>query len=402
MILVEKHIIKPNHKFFTECDNLAIRSKNLYNQGLYNVRQYYFENKLYLDYVKNYHVTKLCESYKSLPAKVSNQTLKLVDQNFKSFFGLLKTEGCIAKIPKYLDKINGRYLVKYEKQSLGLREFKKTGKLLLSQTNINVQTNLTDWNSIKEVRIVPRMGYYVIEVVYEKIEKTCKGNVICAIDHGLNNLSTITFNNGVQPIIINGRPLKSLNQYYNKKRSKLKSELELKQKKKSSKRLTNLDNKRNNKINDYLHKASRVLVNQLVSNNVGTLVIGKNIGQKQDSNMGKRNNQNFVQAPIFRFLDMLSYKARLEGIKVVWQEESYTSKASFLNLDEIPIFRKGDITDYKFSGYRVYRGLYKVKKSNKVINADVNGSYNILRKAIPNVFADGIEGFAVNPIKLKV
>lgn len=401
MILVEKHIIKQSHSFFNECDDLSFKSKNLYNQGLYNVRQYYFENKKYLGYVENFHVTKTMESYKELPAKVSNQTLKLVDQNFKSFFGLLRTEGSIARIPKYLDKLNGRYIVKYEKQALSSKTFKKFGKIKLSKTNIEINTKITEWESIKEVRIIPRKNNYVIEVVYEKEEKVSNGHLIASIDPGLNNLSTVTFNDGSTPFIINGKPLKSINQYYNKKRSRLKSELETKQKRKKSKRLNELDFKRNNKINDYLHKASRVLVNQLVLNNVNTLVIGKNVNQKQDSNIGKKNNQNFVQVPIFRFLDMVAYKARLEGINVIWQEESYTSKASFLNMDFIPCYGEKD-DDVTFSGYRKHRGMYKIKKQKISINADVNGSYNILRKAIPNAFADGIEGFAVNPIKLNV
>jgi len=400
MILVEKHIINSNHSFFKECDSLCFKSKNLYNQGLYNVKQHYFEEKNYLDYVKNYHKTKSSESYKSLPAKVANQTLKLVDQNFKSFFQLLKIEGSITKIPKYLDKLDGRYIIKYEKQSIGLRHFKKHGTILLSQTNIEIRTKINDFNLIKEVRIVPRNNYYVIEVVYNKEEKPNNNNVIASVDVGLNNLGTITFNKkNINPIIINGRPLKSINQFYNKKRGKLQKELEIKQKKKKSKNLCKLTNKRNNKINDYLHKASRVLVNQLVSNNVGTLVLGKNIGQKQDSNMSKKNNQNFINIPTFKFLDMVSYKAKLEGIKVIWQEESYTSKASFLNLDEIPIFGIKNNKTYEFSGYREFRGMYKIRNSNKKINADVNGSYNIMRKAIPNVFTDGIEGLAVNPIK---
>jgi len=139
-------------------------------------------------------------------------------------------------------------------------------------------------------------------------------------------------------------------------------------------------------------------VNQLVSNNVGQLVIGKNTGQKQDINIGKVNNQNFVQIPTFKFLNMVCYKAKMEGINVIWQEESYTSKASFLNLDFIPKY--GENNDVVFSGYRQSRGLYKIKNSKIIINADVNGSYNILRKAIPNVFTNGIEGFGVNPLVL--
>lgn len=400
MILTEKHIINNKHSLYDECDNLCFKSKNLYNQGLYNVRQFFFENNKYLSYGENYHIAKLQESYKELPAKVSCQILKLVDQNFKSFFGLVKTEGFSAKIPKYLDKVEGRYLTKYPKQALGLGHFKKTGELKLSQSNIAIKTKITDWESIKEVRIVHRNNFYVIEVVYEKKEKICNGNTIASIDPGLNNLATVTLNNGNQPFIINGKPLKSINQYYNKKKAKLQSELELKQKRKTSKRIQKLTFKRNNKINDYLHKASTILVNQLVLNNVGTLIIGKNTNQKQDSNMGKKNNQNFVNIPIFRFLNMVSYKAKLEGIEIQWQEESYTSKASFLSLDFIPNY--GDKYIPEFNGYRQHRGLYKIKNKKMYINADVNGSYNIMRKAIPKVFANGIEGFGVNPVKFNI
>ena len=401
MILIEKHIINNNHQFFLECDNLCFKSKNLYNQGLYNVRQFYFENKKYLNYVENYHVAKKQESYSQLPTKVSCQTLKLVDQNFKSFFGLLKTEGCIARIPKYLNK-DGRYLIKFPKQSLELREFKKTGKIKLSQTNIKINTKILVHNDIKEVRIVPRIDHYVIEVVYEKQEKrTNNSNVIASIDVGLNNLATVCFNKKEnKPFIINGRALKSINQYYNKNKSIITSKLERENNVKTSKRLKILTNKRNYKIDDYLHKASRLLVNQLVLNNTGVLIIGKNVGQKQDTNMGKINNQNFVGVPIFKFLDIVAYKARLEGISVIWQEESYTSKASFINLDYMPVY--GDLYKGSFSGYRYKRGLYKIRGKSIFINADVNGSYNILRKAIPNAFVDGIEGFGVIPMLMNI
>ena len=403
MILVEKHIIKNTHPFYNECDELCFLSKNLYNQGLYNIRQHYFDSKKYLTYESNYHVTKTQDSYRQLPAKVSCQTLRLVDQNFKSFFNLIKmNDSRKVRIPQYLHKTKGRYIVKYPKQALSKRTFDKKGHLKLSKSNLIIKTQVTDWNSIKEVRIIPRVisKQYVIEVVYEKQEKINNGNIIASIDPGLNNLSTVTFNKEYNPIIINGRPLKSINQYYNKKRARLQGELEVKQKRKTSNRLTKLTNKRNNKVSDYLHKASRVLVNQLVSHNVKTLIIGKNVNQKQDINIGKKNNQNFVNVPLFRYLDMIKYKAMLEGIEVIFQEESYTSKSSFLSLDDIPVY--GEPHNVKFSGYRSSRGLYKDKSLNRYINADVNGSYNIMRKAIPNVFTDGIEGIGVCPVKLNV
>jgi putative transposase len=406
MILVEKHIIKQSHPFYNECDDLCFKSKNLYNQGLYNVRQHFFNEETYLTYSKNYHITKHQESYSALPAKVSNQTLQMVDNNFKSFFNLLKLkrEGGYTEtinIPKYLDK-EGRYIVKYEKQALYGLVFKKTGNIKLSQTNIEMQTKIKDFESIKEVRIVPKGNHYTIEIVYEKIEKPAvESSLVASIDIGLNNLATITFNDGRTPLILNGKPLKSINQYYNKVKTELQSIAETLNKRKTTKRIQSLTYKRNNKVSDYLHKQSRILVNHLVSEQVATLVIGKNKGQKQDSNMGKVNNQNYTQIPHSLFINMLKYKCELEGIKVILQEESYTSKASFLNLDDIPVYGN-EPESFEFSGYRKSRGMYKLKGSDSVINADVNGSYNILRKALPKAFANGIEGFAVNPVKLKV
>ena len=394
MILIEKHIIKQSHPFFNECDSLCFKSKNIYNQALYNVRQYYFENKKYLTYVNNYHLTTKQECYNYLPTKVFCQTLKMVDNNFKSFFSLLKNKTVINKIPKYLDK-DGRFICKFPKQALGLKIFKQTSKIHLSQTNINIQTKLDDFNIIKEVRIVPSTNQYIIEVVYEKKVKELKSdnNRYCSIDLGINNLATVT-SNVIKPFIINGKPLKSINQYYNKRISKLKSKLVKGQK--TSHRIQRLTNKRNNKINDYLHKHSRYIVNHLVSNNINTLVIGYNKNWKQDINIGKVNNQKFVNIPFLKFINLLNYKCELEGIRVIINEESYTSKCSFLDNEEIC---KHDV----YKGKRIKRGLYK-SNNGKLINSDVNGSLNILRKVFPNInlINNGIEVIGVSPMVLTI
>ena len=393
MYLTEKHIIKRTHPFYNECDKLCFQSKNIYNQGLYNVRQYYFNHKKYLNYYGNYDLTKTQECYDYLPKKVFTQTLKHVDMVFKSFFALLKNKSVKNKIPKYLDNVNGRYVAIFTKQAISLKEFKKTCKLRLSQTGIYIPTKLTDFSSLKEVRIVPRMHHYVIEVVYQVKEKThCDNGKYASIDLGLNNLATVVFNEGSKPLIVNGRPLKSINQYYNKKKAQYQSRL--KGNKRTSKRICTLTNKRNNKVTDYLHKASRLLVNQLVSQGITTLVIGKNPNMKQDINIGKVNNQNFVQLPIMRFADLMKYKCELEGIKVLFNEESYTSKCSFLDGEDIC---KHD----KYMGKRVKRGLF-VSRNGIKINADVNGAYNIMLKAIPNAFTNGIEGVGVHPMVLTI
>ena len=393
MYLTEKHIIKRSHPFYNECDRLCFQSKNIYNQGLYNVRQHYFNTKTYLNYYGNYDLTKTQECYDYLPKKVFTQTLRRVDMVFKSFFALLKNKTVKNKIPKYLDKVDGRYVTIFTKQAIGLREFKKTGKLRLSQTDIYIATKLTDFTSLKEVRVVPRTHHYVIEVVYQVKEKThCDNGKYAAIDLGLNNLATVAFNEGSKPLIVNGRPLKSINQYYNKKKAQYQSRL--KGNKRTSKRICTLTVKRNNKVTDYLHKASRLLVNQLVSRGITTLVIGKNKNMKQDINIGKVNNQNFIQLPIMRFADLMKYKCELEGIKVLFNEESYTSKCSFL--DSEPICKHD-----KYIGKRIKRGLF-VSRSGIKINADVNGTYNIMLKAVPNAFSDGIEGVGVHPMVLTI
>jgi putative transposase len=393
MYLTEKHIIKRTHPFYNECDKLCFQSKNIYNQGLYNVRQHYFNTKKYLNYYGNYHLTKTQECYDYLPTRVFCQTLKHVDMVFKSFFALLKNKTVKNSLPKYLDKVNGRYVATFIKQAIGLGQFKKTGKLHLSQTDVYISTKLTDFSSLKEVRIVPRIHHYVIEVVYQVKEKThCDNGKYAAIDLGLNNLATVAFNDGSKPLIVNGRPIKSINQYYNKKKAQYQSRL--KGNKRRSQTICTLTNKRNNKVTDYLHKASRLLVNQLVSQGITTLVIGKNKNMKQDINIGKVNNQNFVQLPIMRFADLMKYKCELEGIKVLFNEESYTSKCSFL--DGEPICKHD-----KYMGKRVKRGLF-VSQNGIKINADVNAAYNILIKAIPNAFADGIEGVVVHPLVLTI
>ena len=393
MYLTEKHIIKRTHPFYNECDRLCFQSKNIYNQGLYNVRQYYFNHKKYLNYYGNYNLTKTQECYDYLPKKVFTQTLRHVDMVFKSFFALLKNKTVKNKIPKYLDKVNGRYITIFPKQAIGLREFKKTSKLRLSQTDIYIPTKLTDFSSLKEVKVIPRTNCYLIEVVYQVKEKTHYDNgKYASIDLGLNNLATVTFNEGSKPLIVNGRPLKSINQYYNKKKAHYQSRL--KGCRHTSKRICTLTVKRNNKVTDYLHKASRLLVNQLVSQGITTLVIGKNKNMKQDINIGRVNNQNFVQLPIMRFADLMKYKCELEGIKVVYHEESYTSKCSFL--DGEPICKHD-----KYMGKRIKRGLF-VSRNGIKINADVNGAYNIMLKAIPNAFSDGIEGVGVHPKVLTI
>lgn len=370
MILAERHIIKETDNRFAELDNLCYLSKNLYNAGLYAVRQYYFNNNKFLSYVSNVSIMSATDNidYRALPSKVSQQTLKLVEQNFKSFFGSLKAKVGKVKIPKYLTKY-GRQVVVYTNQAVSKKWLTK-GLIKLSKCEVLIKTNVKD---VKQVRIVPKGNHIVVEVLYETDEKILKedNGRYCSIDLGLNNLATIG-SNVIKPVIVNGKPLKSINQYYNKKLAKLKSNLN--GNKKTSKRIKSLTLKRNNKIKDYLHKASRLVINHLISNNINTLVIGKNNGWKKEIRIGKRNNQNFVQIPHTTFVNMLQYKAKLEGIKVTLQEESYTSKCSFLDNEDI-------CKHVEYKGKRIKRGLFRTKL-NRLINADLNGALNILKKVV--------------------
>jgi len=406
MNLTEKHIINNKHSFFKECDTLCFNSKNIYNLSLYKVKQGFFNND-FDPLNRLFHHMKNEECFKTLPMKIATATIIQTQKNFKAFFKSLKSYNIDSskfngrpRLPKYLDKETGRFITSYNYQAISKTVFKKEHSICLSGTNIKFYTKIDNFDNIDCVRIIPRLDYYVIEVCYsiEDVKPIRDNKRYCAIDLGINNLATIT-SNVINPMIINGKPLKSINQYYNKKISEYKSKLEKINKVKTSKKTRKLTNKRNNKIEDYLHKSSKKIVDILKENNISKLVIGKNDNWKQNSEMNKKNNQNFASIPHNSFIDKLVYKCEKSGIRVILQEESYTSKASFLNLDFIPVY--GKITEQPvFSGYRKTRGLYKVKGENRYINADVNGSYNILRKAIPNVFTNGIEGIVVNPVLL--
>lgn len=375
MVLVEKHIIKPKHKYYDEIDNLCWLSKNLYNSTLYNVRQYYFENKKLLKYqiINKMYIDTNNKDYRALPAKVSKYTQMLVEHNFKSFFGLLKLKGKgkydkPVKIPKYLDKKKGRQVVHYEK---GAISFKEQGYIKLSKTNIKIKTKLTK-DKVQFVRLVPKNNYMVIEVGYNIKEQEQKlNNNVLAIDIGVNNIASCVTTNG-DKFLINGKQLKYINHNYNKKIADIQSKLKLTHNKNKSRYKSNITNKRNNRINDYLHKITTYIVNQAVSKNITTIVVGYNKEWKQDTNIGNINNQNFVNIPFYRLINMLDYKCRLKGINFKTITEEYTSKCSFIDEEEIE-------KHINYVGKRISRNFFRTKKGI-LINADINGAYNILKK----------------------
>ena len=373
MYLVERHIIKNNK----ELDELCFNSKNLYNRVLYLIRQHYFKTNSYLNFfgVNKLMIDSKDKDYYALPSRISNSTLKLLDNNFKTFFSLIrkKQSGNYNKpigIPRYLDK-EGRYIAIFNKEAISKRYLKK-GLIKLSKLSIEIPTKVTRSNLV-EVRVLPRNNHHVVEVVYkvDEVESKSDNGRYASIDLGINNLATVS-SNVVKPFIINGRPLKSINQYYNKEKARLQSHL--KGNKKTSKRIYSITNKRNNKVKDYLHKSSRKIVNFLVSNNISTLIIGYNEEWKQNINLGRTNNQAFVNIPFYTFIKQLEYKCKLEGISVILTEESYTSKCSFLDGESIEKHNN-------YLGKRIKRGLFK-SAEGKLINADLNGSLNILRKVV--------------------
>lgn len=408
MHLVEQHVVDRHDSRYAVMDSAAFASKNLYNAALYIIRQTYIFEGRYLSYTEMDKRMQQHEAYKILPAKVAQHILQQLDKAWQSFFEARKayqqdpsTVLACPGLPRYKHKTEGRNLLVYTKQALSKKSLKR-GLIQPSMLSITVKTRQSH---IKQVRIVPKNGYYVVEVVYEKAVQPSKVNpsLYAGVDIGVNNLAAIASNKpGFVPVIVNGRPVKSSNQYYNKRRAQLQGKRTAPGK--DTHRMQRLSTKRDRRIDHFLHSASRQIVELLVREGIGSLVIGKNPAWKRQANQSKRNNQNFVYIPHARFIDMLTYKAQLVGIRVEVTEESFTSKASFLDLDELPVYDPNHKATQQgekrtFSGKRIKRGLYRAG-SGSYINADVNGAYNIIRKIVPDAFIKGVESTILHPVKL--
>lgn len=375
MILSERHIISASHPYFSECDHLTFLGKNLYNATLFYQRASFFKKDFQNYYAVNRMFTHENQiDYRALPAKVSKQVQMLVDKNFKSYFALVKKKvkgeyDSPVRIPRYLHKTKGRCTLPYPKDALSLKE---DGMVKFSKTGIKIKTKV-EKERIQGARIVPKGNHFVIEILYKKSKKQLVSDTIqkvAFIDPGLNNLMTVT-SNAFSPLLYSGKELKSLNQLANKKLAQVKSVLS-KRGLYSSPLLISIYNKRNRRIKDCLHKLSTHLVNQFVSHKIDTVIFGHNIGQKQDIKLGSVTNQNFVHIPFYELISLLQYKCELQGIRFITTEESYTSKCSFLDLEEVT-------KQKEYLGKRVKRGLFQTKEGI-LINADVNGSLNIGRK----------------------
>lgn len=399
MYLVEQHIISVNDKRYKDLDRICFLSKNLYNAALYTIKQEFLNTGKWMRYSTLDRKLKSDDNmdYRAISAASSQQILMLLDKNLKSYFSAIKCwerdnnkfTGC-PKFPKYKNKGNGRNIFLYT-----CGQFKHRGEVIYFPKKEGLsplKTNCKE-GSVKQVRFIPKSDCYVIEVVYESSvkEQLPDNNRIMSIDLGINNLASIVTNTNNKPVLIDGRKLKSINQYYNKKRSKIQQQLKKVNGKENSRRLMSLTRKRNNKVKDYLRKASKEIINTCLEDNITTLIVGHNDGWKQESNLGKRNNQNFVSIPFDMFISMLRYKSERQGLRFVEVNESHTSKCSSFDLESVEHHDT-------YVGKRIKRGLFRTK-DGILLNADVNGSYNIMRKVKGDAVMPPYTGFGYNPVK---
>ena len=391
-IRVRKLQVKKGSQAEKELDHKMFLSKNLYNTCTYIQRNLFFtkrdcqdpklksEMKSFLTFVD---LIKMLQDsnqvdYRALPVVNAQQTCIQSCNDFISFFEKLKNGDKTARIPKYKDKVKGRNKLSYPKNGISTKEL-RNGYIKL--TGINTKFKIPDgidYKDIQRVDVVKKSSHIEVIIMYKvpKVELKEKNNRYMGADLGLNNLITVASNvKGIAPMIFDGRPVKAINQFYNKYVSELQSKLTKKGKEKfTSNKIYSITRNRYNKIKDYFHKISTYLINQAVSNGITAIFIGLNKEWKQEIKLGK-NNQKFVEIPFEILIDMITYKAKDKGIDVITTEESYTSKCSFFDNEEM-------CHHDKYQGKRIKRGLFRTS-DRKTINSDVNGALNIIRKVIP-------------------
>ena len=400
MQLVEQHVIDRHAPRFALIDSVSFASKNLYNASLYILRQAFFAYDRVPTYAKLAHELKETPEFLALPAKVAQWVVRQVCGDWDNFWKAhCAYQACPGKftgrpnLPHYKPKLTGRNLLVYTRQAIS-RPALNQGRICPSKLNVKVKTKKKE---VQQIRIVPRSSHYVIEIIYPVKPKSKTDNKLNSrwagsLDLGIDVLAAVTSNKkGVHPFLVNGRPLKSVNAYYNKRRADLQRALPKGQY--TSQRLMSLTDRRNRKIKHYLHWASRYIIDWMVRERLGSLIIGHNPVWKQAVNIGSVNNQNFVAIPHSTFIHMLIYKAQLAGIQVTVQEEAYTSKCSFLDME--PIHKHA-----VYCGQRVARAEF-ISAQGQLIHADINASYNILRKALPSAFARGVQGVVVRPVRVQ-
>ena len=386
----EQQIIKKNNQIYDIVDQYCFYSKNVYNQANYIIRQEFINNN---NKLSAYDVQKLMQSmdcYKECGSQAAQKTIQLVDKMWKSYFKAIKDWKKnpskylgMPKLPKYLPK-DGRqvFMLKNIQCSLNNGQFRIAFKPFGGYT---VKTHAV--GKLMQCRFVPKADYYVMEIVYEiEVPDVVEERIrICSIDLGTENLVTMVNNIGLQPVVIKGGAIKSVNQFYNKRKAEMQSQLKKETGRDWSKNLQKLTDKRYENIKYLMHCASKKVVDYCVENEIDTLIIGLNKRWKQEN----ENKQNFTYIPFDMFVKQIQSKCEEYGIEVVMTEEAYTSGTSFLDKEQ-------PIKENYNKERRVYRGLF-IANNGKTINADVNGAYQILKKVIPEAFSKGIEGAGSHP-----
>ena len=405
-----KHLTSDEYEILRELCRL---SKNLMNEALYINRQYYFKENKYIGFNETYEILKNSENYKILNSHMAQQILKIVDSMFSSFIGLLKLikkkelNNKNVKLPGYLPK-DGFATLYVQDFTIKNQTFTLPYSHKYSKTHKKIKIkvpSILDGKIVKFIRIVPKYDakFFEIQYIYEVTEdqREFDDQKALAIDFGVNNLMTCVTNEG-SSFIIDGRKLKSVNQWYNKEIARLSSIKDRQKIKDFTVRQKIITMKRNRRVNDYISKACRMVIRYCIENNIGILVCGYNKDFQSKLRMNKETKQNFINIPFGKIRKKFEYLCKLYGIEFVEQEESYTSKASFWDKDEMPVYNYEDKGEYNFSGKRVSRGLYRTSSGFK-FNADVNGALNILRKSrVVSLMGLYSRGDLCTPLRIRV
>ncbi|MCE5220216.1 MAG: transposase [Clostridium sp.] len=385
------------HPLYKVIDEFSFRSKNLYNYANYLIRQEFINNGKYIKYRDIDKMLQKTEPYKELMSQSSQCTLQVLDRNWKSFFVAIKDW---SKNPsKYLGRPK---LPKYKKKDGRFPWYLKNNQTWIKDGYLGFQLKVMNGYKFKtnvkgrliSVRFIPKGSIYIMEIVYEievpEVNPECKN--IIGIDLGVNNFVTIVNNIGLKPIIINGKGIKSINQYYNKRKAKTQSELKIRHNKDWSNKLDILTRKRANRVKNYIHHTSHYIIEYCKDNQIDTIVLGLNKTWKQECKMNDKTTQNFIYIPYNMLINQLKYKSNDNNINLIITEEAYTSGTSFLD-NELPIKE-----NYNKSR-RIKRGLFK-SNDGRYINSDVNGACQIMRKVFPKAMY-GIEG-SLTPVIINV
>ena len=417
MFLTQSNIIRGLTKSeYAMLREMCQYANNLYNVGLYHIRQHYFATKTFLRYESNYHECKNNENYKLLQAGISQQILRVVDRSFKAFFNLIRKAKTgdyryqDIKMPHYQKK-GGLFALILSTNAIAIED----GYLKIPVSHafqklhgkVNIRVPFPDrlaGKTIKEVRILPIHNgqYFKVQYVYLQKEEPLDLDKTRAlgIDLGVNNFATCLPSNGT-PFIIDGRKLKSYNRYWNKQKAYYQSIADHQNIKGITNRIAALNMRRNNKVHDYIRKSARYIINYCIANHIGTIVVGYNEDFKYKPHMGKINNQNFVQIPFGDLRESLFFLCERYGIQYIQQEESYTSASSYLDKDELPVYKPEQPYTGTFSGKRIKRGLY-CTADKTTLNADVNGAANILRKVSGYSYELPCSGCLAHPLRISI